>query len=179
MSFDLSQLEQALCDHKAVVRVVVAEVKGSAPREVGAAMLVWQHGQLGTIGGGELEWQAAQKARKLLGGGATLERYPLGPALGQCCGGAVTLLSECFDQNSVNALKNKQVFSRSLQDSIPPLAVKRAEQRARDRGEVMRAELVQGWMIEAVSPPRTPLWIYGAGHVGRALVDVLAPCQIL
>ncbi|HBU16687.1 MAG TPA: xanthine dehydrogenase accessory protein XdhC, partial [Gemmobacter sp.] len=53
----------ALEHHGAVVRVVVAAFDGSSPREVGAAMLVWNTGQSGTIGGGALEFQAAERAR--------------------------------------------------------------------------------------------------------------------
>ncbi|MDA5093436.1 xanthine dehydrogenase accessory protein XdhC [Aliiroseovarius sp. KMU-50] len=175
MSFDLTSLRQAICDHGNVVRVVVAEIKGSAPREVGAAMMVWADGQSGTIGGGELEWQATEKARDLLSGGTQLDRYPLGPALGQCCGGAVTVLSEHFDQTSLEDLSGIDVFARAPQGGEPPLAVHRAIQRYRDRGESFAPELVQGWMIEPMSPSRQPVWIYGAGHVGRALVNMLAP----
>ncbi|UWP95818.1 xanthine dehydrogenase accessory protein XdhC [Aliiroseovarius crassostreae] len=175
MSFDLPTLERTICDHGPVVRVVVAEVKGSAPRDVGAAMLVWAEGQSGTIGGGELEWRAARKARQLLKGGRAFDRYPLGPALGQCCGGAVSLLSECFDLEKIKSLKNKSVYARSLDEKDPPLAVHRALQQARDRGVLPTAQLVQGWMIEPITPARQPLWIYGAGHVGRALINTLAP----
>lgn len=76
-----------------VVLVRVAEVLGSAPREAGAAMLVGPEDGEGTIGGGALEWRAQAIAREML---ATGERFyratlPLGPALGQCCGGQVTL----------------------------------------------------------------------------------------
>lgn len=175
MSFDLDALRQAACDHKNVVRVVVAKVKGSAPREVGASMLVWADGQSGTIGGGELEWRAAAKARNLLSGGARLDHYPLGPSLGQCCGGSVTLLSEHFNIRSLETLKNSDVFARSTENNEPPLAVSRALQRARDRGECPMPQLVQNWMIESISPPLIPLWIHGAGHVGRALVKILSP----
>ncbi len=98
MSFDRSALASAIGAHGAVVRVVVAETRGSVPREVGAAMLVWTGGQAGTIGGGTLEWEAAARAREVLEGGADrLDRVALGPGVGQCCGGAVTLLSERWD----------------------------------------------------------------------------------
>jgi xanthine dehydrogenase accessory protein XdhC len=76
------------------VLVTVAEVLGSAPREAGARMLVTERGQAGTIGGGRLEWRAAEAARELLlaeNAAARELRLPLGPALEQCCGGHVTL----------------------------------------------------------------------------------------
>ena len=58
MSLDLEALTAAVARHGRVARVVVAAVQGSAPREPGAAMLVWRDGQAGTIGGGALEWRA-------------------------------------------------------------------------------------------------------------------------
>lgn len=90
---------QAGC--RAVV-IEVLDTQGSAPRRAGARMLVSAGQSLGTIGGGHLEWQAIATARELLSGAgpATLprsERFALGPALGQCCGGAVTLGWKALD----------------------------------------------------------------------------------
>lgn len=109
------------------VCVTVTRTAGSAPREVGAQMLVYADRIVGTIGGGALEWEAMRQARLMLADGreAFEETVPLGPARGQCCGGSVTL-------------------SYAL------------------AGEMAR-------------PEGAPLWIYGAGHVGRALVAVMAP----
>jgi xanthine/CO dehydrogenase XdhC/CoxF family maturation factor len=112
------------------IRVTVVSTRGSAPREAGAAMLVTEDGIAGTIGGGALEWQAMAQARAMLKAGAgPVERtVSLGPGLGQCCGGAVTL----------------------------------------------RFEPAEG--LER--PQGAALWIWGAGHVGRALVRTLvAPCR--
>ena len=100
MSLYREALAAALALRGRVARVVVAEARGSAPREPGAAMLVWPGGQEGTIGGGALEWEAAAAACALLArpsAGPCVVRRPLGPALGQCCGGAVTLVTEVFD----------------------------------------------------------------------------------
>jgi xanthine dehydrogenase accessory protein XdhC len=76
-----------------VVLVTVAEAKGSTPSEAGAAMLVTTERSFGTIGGGRLEWEGLAQARKLLASGAMQSRIelPLGPAVGQCCGGHVGL----------------------------------------------------------------------------------------
>ncbi|MGB5870311.1 MAG: XdhC family protein, partial [Albidovulum sp.] len=57
MSFARTEVQAAIAAHGPVIRVVVAEVAGSAPREVGASMLVWATGQQGTIGGGALEYE--------------------------------------------------------------------------------------------------------------------------
>ncbi|PJE34794.1 xanthine dehydrogenase accessory protein XdhC, partial [Pseudooceanicola lipolyticus] len=55
MGFDRDALAAAVARHGRVTRVVIAAIQGSSPREVGAAMLVWEGGQSGTIGGGALE----------------------------------------------------------------------------------------------------------------------------
>src|SRR5918911_3283139 len=76
------------------VLVEIIAARGSVPREAGTRMLVSSDEVAGTIGGGHLEWQAIAKARERL---ATGESSPfewpvaLGPSLGQCCGGALTL----------------------------------------------------------------------------------------
>ncbi len=109
------------------IRITITRTAGSVPREAGTQMLVHADRIEGTIGGGTLEWEAMAEARKMLTDGReTLTRtIPLGPALGQCCGGSVTLTW--------------------------------------DRAEAL------------VARPKRPLWIYGAGHVGRAIVHVMDP----
>ncbi len=76
--------------------VTIADVRGSAPREAGARLLVLKGGGFhGTIGGGALEWEAIASARQAMKEGrasARLVRQALGPELGQCCGGSVRLL---------------------------------------------------------------------------------------
>lgn len=168
MGFDVEGLRRAVALQGRVARVVIAEVAGSAPREVGAAMLVWNGGQSGTIGGGALEFGAAAEALKHEG----LRRHPLGPELGQCCGGAVTLLTEHYDAAALKTL-DSEVMARG--PGAMPLAVKRLLNRARARGDAPAPQLLQGWMVEPVARPSLPVWIWGAGHVGRALVDVLSP----
>ncbi len=171
--FDRAALAEAIAHHGPVARVVVAEVKGSAPREEGAAMLVWQDGQSGTIGGGALEFQAARAARAMLAAGEVmrLDAIPLGPNLGQCCGGAVRLLTEVFREVPADGA----LFARPISQSAGPmpLAIARAQSAAR-RGAPVQAGLHEGWFIEPLSAPKTPVWIWGAGHVGRALTGVLA-----
>ena len=133
MAFELGALRAAVAAHGRVARVVVAGVAGSAPREVGAAMLVWEGGQSGTIGGGALELMAAEAALTHEG----LSRHPLGPSLGQCCGGAVTLLTEIYDAEAMAALEGREVIARGPGEA--PLAVTRLLDRARARGERPRA----------------------------------------
>lgn len=171
--FDLAALAAAIADQGSVARVVIAAHDGSSPREVGAAMLVWADGQSGTIGGGALEWEATQRARQMLvAGGTRIDRQALGPALGQCCGGAVTLLTEVY---MAVPQPEAGVIARSIAGHEMPLAVARLLARARAEGVMPVPHLMQGWFIEPVARPERHLWVWGAGHVGRALVGVLAP----
>jgi xanthine dehydrogenase accessory factor len=119
---------------KAVV-VRVQAVQGSVPRGPGTSMLVFAHGEEGTIGGGHLEFQALAHARRLLAGQTeqTALRQVLGPSLGQCCGGAVDLVFERVSGGD---------------------------------GARLRTQLMT---------LRTPLALFGGGHVGKALVKTLAP----
>ncbi|MQR98403.1 xanthine dehydrogenase accessory protein XdhC [Gluconobacter aidae] len=82
-----------------MVRLTVIRAKGSTPREEGAFMLLTCTEQSGTIGGGRLEWDCMAEGRALLAsGGEAVERHiPLGPAINQCCGGAVTIRMERVD----------------------------------------------------------------------------------
>jgi len=165
MSFDLDPLRAACTAHGNVARLVVTDTRGSAPREAGTAMLVWADGQSGTIGGGTLEYRAVAAARALLEVGGDWPRQartlPLGPELGQCCGGSVSLLTEIFSNAALDkiAALDASYLSRPAQSGIEP-----------------RAGIVGGkWFSEPLAAQKTPVWIWGAGHVGRALVDVLGP----
>ena len=83
-----------LTESRSGIVVEVTQAKGSAPREAGTRMLVSTTEAIGTIGGGHLELKAIAHARVMLNNGDSTphtEHFPLGPALGQCCGGAVTL----------------------------------------------------------------------------------------
>lgn len=174
MSFALDRLV-GLAAEGPVVRVVVAETRGSVPREVGAAMLVTATTCEGTIGGGALEYEAIRRAREALAGGDRLDPMPLGPALGQCCGGSVTVLTEVWDAARLVGVEG-DVVARPLPGVIGkrPLAVERLLAEARSRGTVPTPGIVDGWMVEPVERADREIWIWGAGHVGRAIVGVLA-----
>lgn len=89
---DLANFFERLAQAPAIL-VTVVRVQGSGPREVGAWMAVFAQGQVGTIGGGHLEWQVLAHARAALAGAPLVrtQRHALGPSLGQCCGGVVHL----------------------------------------------------------------------------------------
>lgn len=103
----IADLRRSLAQHQTAILVSVARADGSTPRDAGAKMVVTASSTFQTIGGGHLEWRAIDIAREMLRLGADkhdgpvppfaqqrLERLSLGPSLGQCCGGAVTLAFE-------------------------------------------------------------------------------------
>jgi xanthine dehydrogenase accessory factor len=175
MSFDLEALALAVDQHGHVARVVVADVKGSAPREVGASMLVWRDGQSGTIGGGRLELDAIRAVQRATDNADSMKSFPLGPALGQCCGGSVVLLTEFYDATRLATLRDDYVLRNVGGADDVPLRVANRLKKQRNSGNVIEPMLADGWMLEPISKASRNLWIYGAGHVGRALVSVLAP----
>lgn len=102
--------------------VRVHAVQGSGPREVGAWMAVGGAELIGTIGGGRLEFDAIAQAQALLAQPPApepmlLQRYPLGPSLGQCCGGVVTLSFERLGASDLAELDAR------LQPAQPDLPV--------------------------------------------------------
>ncbi|TIV66637.1 MAG: xanthine dehydrogenase accessory protein XdhC [Mesorhizobium sp.] len=134
-----------------VALVEVAATKGSTPREAGAFMLVSASAIFGTIGGGQLEYMAIDKARQMLGGRAasrsatsdarievdevcaTLD-VPLGPEIGQCCGGRVEVLIRLVDGT-------------------------------------LKADLIAKAEAEEAHLPH--VYVFGGGHVGQALAASL------
>ena len=140
------------------VLVTIDSFEGSSPREVGAWMLVLASEVHGTVGGGNLEFQAIAYARELLVAQGkmhdnthdlqrvdALRRYPLGPSLGQCCGGVVHLKFSCIPAgNAIKIEAARAVFTASKAQNALKIA------------------------------------LFGGGHVGKALVNVLGalPCTV-
>ncbi|GLS33975.1 xanthine dehydrogenase accessory factor [Mesorhizobium albiziae] len=152
MTSKLQNLRTFLAAHGPVALVEVAGTKGSTPREKGAWMLVSPSAIHGTIGGGQLEYMAIDKARQMLGTSprssgkgarATIDVHevcatldvPLGPEIGQCCGGRVEVLIQLADEKILAKL----------------VAVAESE--------------------EGKSPH---IYIFGGGHVGKALAEALS-----
>ncbi len=188
-------LARTCAEHGPTVRVLVLATDGSVPREAGAAMLVWASGQAGTIGGGALEFDATAAARAMIGSvddgfHRETRRYPLGPALGQCCGGSVRVMFEHFDARTAEALWSDDPASavvHSLADNAPPQAHSGGEtgtpalEKAIASVNAGGTPIVvpdtdgrPGWFVEPAIQPTIPVYLYGAGHVGRALASVLA-----
>ena len=167
---------------EALAMVTVVGAQGSTPREAGARMLVWEDRFTGTIGGGSLERQGLDQARRLLSQATrrhALQDYPLGPLLGQCCGGHVRLLVERVDAESL--------------DWLEPAAAARTAFALTAKFEAGRMRrMVGGPGPHGSDGPRTPLpevrclsetirpalprlVIFGAGHVGQAVARAFAP----
>lgn len=151
--------------------VTVDRVEGSAPREAGARMVVAPDGRFtGTIGGGTLEWQALAEAQRLCASErdtATLTRS-LGPDLGQCCGGRVTLRLQAF-----RLVDRGWIADLAVAEAQGPLATILCED-GRTRRPAAPHETPSEWFGEQ----QTPVVLFGAGHVGRALVLALAPLPV-
>lgn len=164
------------------VLVTVAEAKGSTPRESGAKMLVRQRDIVGSVGGGQLELLAIDEAHRLMTDKAArpaLMRYSLGPDLGQCCGGAVRLLLEPLSETDRRWLAKWQTLlsgpATCLLTTASDGGKDWAEIETADDGARIAETAGQGWqVIETVRSVARPLWLFGAGHVGRALAKVLA-----
>lgn len=123
------------------VLVTLTQTRGSTPRIQGTQMLVSTEGVLGTIGGGQLEYLAIDAARTLLGDAFAQREFqvPLGPDIGQCCGGHVTFTLSPINEQTLAALLAEQTQKQDQQPSI---------------------------------------FIFGAGHVGRALALALQPLPV-
>jgi xanthine dehydrogenase accessory factor len=180
MSWLAAALDCVAAGNKAVL-VTVAEAKGSTPREAGAKMLVRERDIVGSVGGGQLELLAIDEARRMMADKATrpgLMRYSLGPDLGQCCGGAVRLLLEPLTKIDRRWLTQwqSQVAGEGTRLLITGSDSGKSWAEADDRAD--GAHIVEDgkrWQVlEAVRRRARPLWLFGAGHVGRALAKVLA-----
>ncbi|TCR06706.1 molybdenum cofactor sulfurylase [Neorhizobium sp. JUb45] len=126
-----------LAEHHACILIEVTEAKGSTPRDAGTFMLVATDAIWGTIGGGQLEYMAIDNARDLLAGSGLAEmNIPLGPEIGQCCGGRTRL---SFDMMTPQLAENLRHRLEAEKSALPHIT------------------------------------LFGAGHVGRALIQALSP----
>lgn len=170
--------------------ITLAAVEGSTPREAGARMIVTPTRVHGTVGGGNLEFLLVDQARRLLASDLHVlqQDHPLGPLLAQCCGGHVRVLVERLDTTSqlwlaaasqaeeagtpytlTGAIADGRVH-RSASPGWPPAAIEGATL-FHESGPATRRD---AWtrIVEHIRPAATHLYIFGAGHVGRALVHI-------
>ena len=173
-----------------LVRVTLVALRGSAPREPGATMLVDRRTTQGTIGGGRLEWRATAAARALLNDAAApavrLEDLVLGPQLGQCCGGRVELWLERLTREDLPWLG---AAARRLRDGSGHALATECSERGVSRRMLRavpgaaaptfrRQTPTRAVLIESLVLHRPRLWVFGAGHVGQALVRMMAELAV-
>lgn len=130
-------LTSFLANNPRAIACTLSSVRGSSPREQGTFMLAGPKSTFGTIGGGALEYMVIEHARRLIANGQAREAMdvPLGPEIGQCCGGRVAVELSYADAD-------------------------------------MRQALMERVAAEDAALPH--VYVFGAGHVGRVLAQVLA-----
>ena len=209
MSSWIATLRASLAAEGRAVLVTVAATRGSVPREAGARMLVTARATQGTIGGGHLEFEAIRIARDALqsaGAGTWLARFPLAARLGQCCGGVATLLFQSFDAEAERWL---DTLEQSVRTGAPAALVTAITRDRREPVLVVPEVVVGGlpaevlaaanellarpdalprvvehangaWFVARIAANDFRIVVFGNGHVGRALIQVLGalPCRV-
>ena len=177
MSFDFQKTNECIKSHGKIARVLILKTFGSAPRDEGTTMLIWDSGQFGTIGGGELEYQVTRLAKKIIidNKGSRIKKFSLGPDMGQCCGGAVELLIEILDETKVKFISvDDGFFARPVFKDEKSLNVQALIKSYRNKSVPIKTSFKDGWLFEPVTKEKELVWIYGAGHVGTAIANILS-----
>jgi xanthine dehydrogenase accessory factor len=195
----IDELSDLTAAGERAVLVTVAGIRGSAPREVGAKMIVTQDATLGTIGGGQLEYQCTRLACDMLGAVETpsLRKFPLGSSMGQCCGGVVDILFEPIATQLPSWLQNLRALHGQRQPAVivtdlrgetskhivtaedvfggSESAASEIVAMAREGLEAGRtAHRIDDWFFEGIFGTDLNIAVFGAGHVGSAVVRSLS-----
>ena len=177
------RIRESLETQRRAALISIIKVEGSAPREVGARIVVQRSaGFFGTIGGGRLEYEALAVAEAALSAdkpAASVHVWPLGPNLGQCCGGSVTTLIETFDGGDLDGIGELV----AAEEAGPFVTIGRMTEQGRVVREILhgaaeRADSGEGSVkqrfVERFGELRKTVLLFGAGHVGRAVVLALS-----
>ncbi len=194
----IDELADLAASGEPAVLVTVAGIRGSAPREIGAKMIVTAAASIGTIGGGQLEYQSTRVAVGMLDNECTsLRSFPLGSSMGQCCGGVVEILFEPVvdgmpawlrDLAALHGQRESAIIATRISTIAPVKLVVTADTvygaDDADSGLVSKArELLADKPVtcrnvqefyEPVVVPDLNIAVFGAGHVGTAVVGVLS-----
>lgn len=178
------RLLEAIDRHGKAAMATVVETRGSAPREAGARIVVLPDASFfGTIGGGTLEWRAIADLQAALARPVPHfyenRRVALGPELGQCCGGRVDLALEVFDRS-----RRQEIAVLAEAEAVGQFRTRAAQLsdgklhrtiEAAGAVPIGSVQVDHGVLEEGFGDDRRGLYLFGAGHVGRALVLALAP----
>ena len=182
-----TRIRETIERHGAAGLVSVVGAAGSVPRESGARIVLQPDGGFyGSIGGGRLEYEAIDAARAALAAGrgkARFRDWPLGPNLGQCCGGLVKTLTETFDTDDLATVRRFEEAEKAgafetvsrVDDAGRIIRVLAAPGSLGGQMETAMSTFGQMPFRERFGEVTTPVLLFGAGHVGRAVVLALAP----
>ena len=193
----IDELSDLTAAGEPVVVVTVAGIRGSAPREVGAKMIVTANETVGTIGGGQLEYQCTRIACEMLDSNEmpVVRKFPLGSSMGQCCGGVVDVLFEPMTSGLVGWLRDLRALHGQREPAVVCTGLGAPQQKcvvtaasqfhADDAGATAdviaearkalaarrHARQVGDWFFELVIGSDFNIAVFGAGHVGSAVVQ--------
>jgi xanthine dehydrogenase accessory factor len=194
----IDELSDLAAAGEPTVLVTVAGIRGSAPREIGAKMIVTSTETIGTIGGGQLEYQSTRVAVEMLNDqGAMLRSFPLGSSMGQCCGGVVEILFESVadglpawvrDLAALHGQRTPAIIATRISRTNPAKLIVTSDQvfgaEEADASLVARARRILAHnpvavrdvqeFFEPVVAPDLNIAVFGAGHVGTAVVSALS-----
>jgi xanthine dehydrogenase accessory factor len=180
-----ARIRETIERHGSAALISVVGAAGSVPRESGARIVLRPDGGFfGTIGGGQLEYAAIDAAHKALIGGrgkAEFRDWPLGPNLGQCCGGMVKTLTETFGASDLAAVRSFEAAEQAgafatqsvLDDDGRVVRTLASDDGGKRPG--VPTPFAKMAFHEQFGEISTPVLLFGAGHVGRAVVLALAP----
>jgi len=195
----IEELSDLAAAGESAVLVTVAGIRGSAPREIGAKMIVTATETIGTIGGGQLEYQGTRIAAGLLEDDRnSLRSFPLGSSMGQCCGGVVEILFEPVSAGMPAWLRDLRALYGQRRPAMLVTRISRTapakfvvtddsvygDEAGDERMVAVARELLEDnkpdarrqvqEFYEPVVMPDLNIAVFGAGHVGSAVVRALA-----
>ena len=180
----LEALRQTCEKRQPAVMATVIDASGSSPCGAGARMLVTAEAAHDTVGGGRLEQEVIAEARAMLAGKrerALHRHYPLGPDLGQCCGGAVSVYLDLIGRDEYEGWAG-ELLARLERDGAVRLLTdmdtgRRRVVAAEDGGKPLpgiRLHRRGRELDEEIRPERFALWLFGAGHVGSRIAQMVS-----
>lgn len=195
----IEELSDLAAAGEPAVLVTVAGIRGSAPREIGAKMIVTATETIGTIGGGQLEYQSTRIAAGLLDDDRnSLRSFPLGSSMGQCCGGVVEILFEPLSSGMPSWLRDLRALYGQRQPAMVVTRISRTapvkfvvttdsvfgDDEIDKRMVAVARDILDGdkpdacrqvqEFYEPVVMPDLNIAVFGAGHVGSAVVRALS-----